>query len=139
MKTEKTESKKGTVLAIADTNNFDSMPDLDKAKTIDCDLVPEYWTPENKGDKRRCIFVGMESHEFIDEVNGGEMKQLKSASFMHKEGNTWKKFTNSSTKLINTLESVKVNTALEITYKGKEKNKTNAFSHDAWEIKYLTA
>src|SRR5580692_7120762 len=88
-KSEKPEQKQSTgqVLVIAG-GNF-KFPDLSKSNPIPVELAPNYWTPENKGETRRVIFLEVAKRRTIQD---DEVRDLDTAFFMWKnEKGDWQK------------------------------------------------
>jgi hypothetical protein len=113
---------------------------LEDAEEFPIELLGNYWTPSKEGESKRMYFARFEEKAVVDKQTG-EIKTLKTAHFIEpsKDG-VAKMVSNSSRRLVGALEDsgVKQGTALSITYAGKIRNKTNAFSSDNWIIKFLT-
>lgn len=110
---------------------------LESAKTIGLNLAATYWTPENVGDTKRLYFVEIKSiNQVIEET--GELKSLNTAVFV--DPVTKEVIHQASSRLVGIFEREMPQplTPFQITYKGKKKNSTNAFSSDYWEVYYLT-
>ena len=129
-----------------DLNNFE-ITDLDDAEVMPIELTSIYWTPEEKGESIRAVFLNIEYVEMAPMSD-------KDKENLNENGNVWipcayfmtsnddgkaVKICNSSKRLISTLQGsfIKPMTPLLITYSGKVRNKTNAFSSDSWSVKPL--
>lgn len=129
-----------------DLNNFE-ITDLDDAEVMPIELTSIYWTPEGKGESIRAVFLNIEYVEMAPMSD-------KDKENLNENGNVWipcayfmtsnddgkaVKVCNSSKRLISTLQGsfIKPMTPLLITYSGKVRNKTNAFSSDSWSVKPL--
>jgi hypothetical protein len=127
-------------------NNFE-ISDLDDAEVMPIELTSIYWTPEEKGESIRAVFLNIEYVEMAPMSD-------KDKENLNENGNVWipcayfmtsnddgeaVKVCNSSKRLISTLQGsfIKPMTPLLITYSGKVRNKTNAFSSDSWSVKPL--
>ena len=129
-----------------DLNNFE-ITDLDEAEVMPIELTSIYWTPEEKGESIRAVFLSVEYVEMApmsdkdkENLNENGMVWIPCAYFMtsNSDGKAVK-VCNSSKRLISTLQGsfIKPMTPLLITYGGKVRNKTNAFSSDSWSVKPL--
>lgn len=96
-------------------------------------LAATYWTPSAEGETKRLYFIEVKQMNHTDE-NTGEVKRLNTAVFV--DPITKQVIHQSSARLVGVFERElpKPLTAFQITYKGKVKNSTNAFSSDNWEI-----
>jgi len=134
-KSENQEAVKLQLVNIDDVSG-NSFPDLAEADEVGVELVPDYWTPEEKGEAKRLVYIGTTSDERVNEETG-EMETMKSANFLEQVDGQVKKISNASTRLVAAVAPLAIGCPLSITYLGKVKNKTNAFSSDAWSLKYL--
>lgn len=129
-----------------DLNNFE-IGDLDEAEVMPIELTSIYWTPEEKGESIRAVFLSVEYVEMApmsekdkENLNENGNVWIPCAYFMtSNEDGKAVKVCNSSKRLISTLQGsfIKPMTPLLITYSGKVRNKTNAFSSDSWSVKPL--
>jgi len=113
-------------------------PDLYKsAEPTGLDLAMEYWTPEVPGESKRVYFLGFSDVKRQEE--SGEERELKVAIFAENRGGEYSMIQNGSSRLIGIIgdNAIAKKTPLEITYKGKKKNKTNQYSSDDWAVKLL--
>ena len=140
---ESQNTEKGLVQAFDLTS--DQLPDLSKARVVPAEISTEYWSPE-AGEEILCFYQGIETvpmpnikdPEVKDDVPCAVMlTQLKDKSL--------KVFTNAQTRLVSALRDaqesgkIKVGTPLQITFKGKEKNKSNNMESGRWAINPLSA
>lgn len=121
-----------------------NLPDLSKANELPIDLSGNYWTPENKGDTKRMFFVEVKPQKVLSADGNGELIDLDCAVFLEqKEDGSIATVTNGSRRLVGVLMAyieagaIKQGTPLQITYNGKKRNKSNAFSSDNWSIRPL--
>ena len=97
----------------------------------------------NKGDKFRCFYAGIKTREQTN-TETGEVKTMDCAMLItQREGRTVT-LESAASVLVRTLQESGRNglitpfvSMLEITYLGKQKNKTNAFSSARWDIRQL--
>ncbi len=136
--TQQTAGKSSDIMLAATPEFLQNAESLDTATVSAVDLVVEYWSPENAGDKRRCFFYGFRNETVMSPDNGNEI-DLLTAVFVRRENGNNVFFKNSSRRLTGVLESLNIaqGTPLEITYLGKKRNKTNAFTSDTWSIRPL--
>lgn len=52
------------------------MPDLSKAQPAPLEISSEYWSPKEKGEKRRMFFMDLRSEKSIDEQSGQDIDLL---------------------------------------------------------------
>ena len=113
-----------------------SSVNLDSASVMPIDLMADYWTPENVGEAKRCIFTKVENVSTIDQQSG-EMIELECAFFVTPVDGKLQSIRNGSKKLVSAVQNLPANTPLLITYKGKVKNKSNGFKSDNWSVQPL--
>lgn len=117
------------------------MADIASAITLDItayqrkglNLISSYWTPDKVGEVKHLIFMEITPDSQTNE-DTGEVKILPTAVFIDPvTSEVWR---NASARLIGGLERhhITKGTLLEITYTGKIKNTTNAFSSDNWSV-----
>ena len=115
--------------------------DLDKDyEPNSVDLNQEYWSPQAEGETRRGVFWMIVPRTCTD-TETGEMVELECAVLLFKQPDgKHGSFANGSKRLVGMIESnsIKQGTPLEITYKGKKKNKTNQNSSDHWSVVTLS-
>lgn len=126
MVNEPTNNKLGTV----ELGNIDSLEGMDAAPI---DLMSDYWTPVNKGEKKRVIFDRIDITTVPDQVTG-EALEMDCAFFFIKDGEQIKRIRNGSKRLVGALHNIQHGTPLEIIYQGKVRNKTNGNQSDNWSI-----
>ena len=114
-----------------------TLPDLKTATAGPLELAGEYWSPEKEGETRRMFFNEIRQETTIDQQ--GNDIELSVAYFVEMRGGDMVPVRQASRRLVAVLENFKVQpgTPLEITYKGKQKNKTNSFMSDHWSVKPL--
>ncbi len=113
------------------------LPDISKATAGPLELTGEYWSPENAGETRRMFFNEIRQETTIDQQ--GNDIELSVAYFVEVRGGNMVPIRQASRRLVAVLENFKVQpgTPLEITYKGKQRNKTNSFMSDFWSVRPL--
>lgn len=117
-----------------------SIPDLDDAEVLPIDLLANYWTPENKGEKKRVYFDSIKTRQVVPDPKDPEVvADLPVAFFYEKSKGEIKTVCNASKRLIAVIENTGMQrgTAIEIEYLGKKKNSTNEFKSDDWSVKPL--
>lgn len=119
--------------------NIANIGALDTATVAPIDLMSNYWTPEKPGESKRVIFDRFDNTLVLSSDGTGELIELECAFFFIKEGDTVKRISNGSKRLVGSLQAAKVSNmmALEITYLGKKQNANNAFKSDNWSVKPL--
>lgn len=120
---------------------LDELVDLETGYEPDSiDLSGEYWTPEEPGEVRRMIFAGIETRSAPDHQNPEKQVPLECVVFVlpGKKGNHKTVF-NGSRRLVGVFENgdIEKGTAVQITYNGKKKNRTNANQSDDWSVQTL--
>lgn len=112
--------------------------DLSTYKPVGLNLVSTYWSPERAGEAKRLLFIEIKADKATNE-DTGEEKILPTAIFV--DPSTREVWRNASSRLVGALERAELTkyTPLEITYNGKVKNTTNAFSSDSWSVFPLVA
>jgi len=120
--------------------SLDDIDALEGAQAAPVDLMSDYWSPEIPGEFKRVIFDRIEKMEVADQLTG-EIMELDCAYFFEKDKNTGsvKRLRNGSKRLVGAIQSFNLaqGTPLEIRYRGKKANKTNAHKSDDWSIKPL--
>lgn len=136
--------RESNILNVMAVDLSQNLPDLSKANELPVDLSGNYWTPENMGETKRLFFVEIKPQKVLSANGTGELIDLDCAVFLEqtKEGSV-STLVNGSRRLVGVLEqyidagAIKQGTPLQITYNGKKRNKSNAFSSDNWSIKPL--
>jgi len=99
----------------------------------------KYWSPIEKGEEKRVFFDSM-SVESISDVETGEEKLLPTVHLWEQTADgEISRVSNSSARLVGLFERMnyRQGTPLKITFKGKEKNKNNAYQSDSWDVRQL--
>ncbi|WP_346236711.1 hypothetical protein ABDK00_014230 [Niabella insulamsoli] len=137
MENQSLELKRGESLNV-ETVSVDQIDLLEKGEAAPIDLMSDYWTPVDAGDKKRVLFDRIDIRPVLDEKSG-EIIDLECAFFFAKENGAIKNISNGSKRLVGaiTAYNIQKGTPLEITYLGKKKNKTNSLLSDNWSIKPL--
>lgn len=116
--------------------------DLAKMEVASCDLSQEYWTPVNVGEKKRMIFAGVQDRTVLDQKTNDEI-QLSCVVFLlpGENADEHKTVVNGSKRLVAVFENggIAEGTPVQITYKGKKKNRTNGNMSDDWSVVTLAA
>lgn len=116
-----------------------NLPDLDQAEAAPVELLGEYWTPSNPGEKKRVFFIDIVNTNSIDPASG-ENVELSSVRFLEKQGDAFRTIRNSSKRLVAAFEVFSGDIKgqpFEITYEGKKRNSTNSFLSDNWSVRPL--
>lgn len=120
------------------------LPDLygDGVHPAKYDLMVDYWTPESEGETKRLFFKEIQTLENqgqreLDNKDG--TKEVPNAIFIEHTPDGYKTIRNASKRLVAALLNwdVKPYQPLEITYLGKERNKTNQYMSDRWSVRPL--
>lgn len=94
------------------------MPDLDAAE-VGINIQPQYFEFINTGDSLRGVFNGISTITTKDRKTG-EYKQIPAVVLQNKEGVKL----NAGASLVSQFEKLMPGTAVQVTYKGKEKTKS---------------
>jgi len=135
--------RESNILNVMAVDLSQSLPDLSKANELPVDLSGNYWTPEVQGETKRLFFVEIKPQKVLSANGTGELIDLDCAVFLEQTANGVSTLINGSRRLVGVLEqyvdagAIKQGTPLQITYNGKKRNKSNAFSSDNWSIKPL--
>ena len=125
-----------------------TLPDLSTAIEEPTELGYLYWTPVNIGEFKRGVVIGIEN-SYYDKVDDktGEITDLELSCLIfaeQKPDGTWIKISNGSKRLVAVIEQclktgsiIAGQTPIQIKYTGKQKNSTNSFSCDTFEVKPL--
>lgn len=109
---------------------------LDNGEVLPVDLMSDYWSPANYGEKKKIIFDCFDTVPMVDQFSG-EVAELECAFFYTKdESGALRRMRNGSKKLVGNLRNsnLKRGAPLLITYRGKTKNKNNPYMADDWSI-----
>jgi hypothetical protein len=114
--------------------------DLATFEVASCDLSQEYWTPNDVGEKRRMVFVEVTERTVLDQKTAEEIL-LPCVVFIQPINGESKTVVNGSKRLVAVFENnaMEPGTPVEITYKGKKKNRTNGNMSDDWSVVKLSA
>ena len=115
------------------------LPDLSQAEVAPTELLGEYWTPSEVGEKKRVFFAGFETQNVIEQATG-ETRDLDIVLFLEKQGDTIRTIRNGSARLVGVFTQfagrIQEGQPFEITYLGKKKTNTGKFA-DSWSVKPL--
>ena len=144
METKELVRRESNILNVMAVDLSQNLPDLSKANELPVDLSGNYWTPETVGETKRLFFVEIKPQKVLSANGTGELIDLDCAVFLEQnEDGAIATLTNGSRRLVGVLETyveagqIKQGTPLQITYNGKKRNKSTAFSSDNWSIKPL--
>ena len=114
---------------------LENIPSLAGCEIESADLAYEYWTPETEGEMRRVYFMGVESMDVPDHQDRDKMVTLESAVMLEEttEGE-FRTIVNASVRLRSILERLETPKAVQITYRGKKKNRSNGNMSDDWSV-----
>ena len=101
------------------------------------DLSSNYWTPETAGEKRRLIFWETALRSCQDHNNPEKQVELECAVFIQRDNEGgYRSVMNGSARLVALFENNQIaqGTPVEITYRGKQKNRTNSNMSDRWSV-----
>lgn len=118
------------------------LPDLNDDENVQLakyDLTVEYWTPESEGETKRLFFKEIQDMVNPSTRDGEIEKEVPNAIFIEHTPEGYRTIRNASKRLVAALVNWNVQpyTALEITYMGKERNKTNQYMSDRWSVRPL--
>jgi hypothetical protein len=114
-------------------------PEINNLQPIGIDLIMDYWNPEQIGESKKVYFFGYQMLDMPDR-NTGEAKPLECAILIEwVEGAGWTSIANGSVRLVSWLKraNIQKKDAIQITYRGKQQNKTNNNSSDTWSLHRL--
>lgn len=121
---------------------INDLPNLHEAEVSQRELSSDYWTPEDKGEYKVGVILGVKEEPYVDEATG-ESVMLPCIKMLAQEvDGTFSTVRNGSKRLVATIENaiesgeiVFEKTPVKVEYLGKSKNKTNAFKSDRWSVK----
>ena len=119
------------------------LPNLEKDfEPASVDLSAEYWTPEKDGEQRRMFYWGVEIRNAPDHNNPEQDVELPCVVFVAQaEDGSHKTVVNGSKRLVATFDNneIKRGTPVQVTYRGKKKNRSNSHMSDSWSVVTLAA
>lgn len=122
--------------------NVKDLPNLHKAQTSQRELSSEYWTPENDGEYKVGVIVGIKAENYTNEQTGEVIELPCMLMLSQNEDGSFNTIRNGAKRLVATIENAVTSgeislgqTPVKIEYKGKTKNKTNQYLSDRWSIK----
>ena len=113
---------------------IENVPDLSSYEQESIDLSYEYWTPEKEGEARRMFYMGMQVMTVPDHNDSGKMVELECAVFAEANGDDIRTVVNASVRLKSIVEQLSVQQPVQITYRGKKKNRSNGNMSDQWSV-----
>ncbi len=112
-----------------------NVPSLIGCEIESADLACEYWTPEKEGESKRVYFMGVQAMEVPDHNNPDKMVELDSAVMLEEQADgSFSTIVNGSIRLRSILERLEPPKAVQITYRGKKKNRSNGNMSDNWSV-----
>lgn len=124
--------------------NVKDLPNLHNLEASPREMSSEYWTPEDSGEYKVGVVIEIKEENYTNEETG-ETIQLPCVIMLSQETDgSFSTIRNGSKRLVATVEAA-INsgeiqcgaTPIRITFVGKKRNKTNAFSSDRWSVKAL--
>ncbi|WP_257657667.1 hypothetical protein [Parapedobacter lycopersici] len=132
MSTEVAKIEKSNGFLVVDITK--PLPKLSELELLPFDLMADYWTPEEPGESKRLIFIGIEDRTVLDQESGKTI-DLECANFLEEDENgNIRTISNGSKRLVGLLEKMKPYTAIYVKFLGKKKNRTNSFKSDNWSV-----
>ena len=118
---------------------LENVPSLADCEIESADLAFEYWTPEKEGEEKRVYFMGVQPMEVPDHNDPSKSVQLESAVMLEEQSDgTFSTIVNASVRLRSILENLATPKAVQITYRGKKKNRSNGNMSDQWSVVTLS-
>lgn len=124
--------------------NVKELPNLHELEPSPREMSSEYWTPEEHGEYKVGVVAEIKEESYTNEETG-ETIQLPCIIMLSQEKDgSFNTIRNGSKRLVATVEAAANSgeiefgrTPIRITFVGKKRNKTNAFSSDRWSVKAL--
>ena len=114
---------------------LDEIPDLREYEVASVDLSYDYWTPEKEGESRRVYFMGVQAMNVPDHNDPEKIVSLDCAVFLQTSPDgDHKTVVNASVRLRSIVERLDPQTPVQITYRGKKKNRSNGNMSDQWSV-----
>lgn len=107
---------------------------LSDYEVASADLSFDYWTPEKEGEIRRMFFMGLQPMDVPDHSDPEKMVSLECAVFVEVEDSEHRTIVNGSVRLRSIVESLDPATPVQVTYRGKKKNRSNGNMSDQWSV-----
>jgi hypothetical protein len=120
--------------------DIDNPEPLGIVKTKNLDLVPEYWSPEKDGETKTLAFVKVVENDVIPDFNDPKETVVKDVAYffeeVKKDGNAYFRMLKSaSSRLVSIAKMMEKGEVYEIKFSGREKNKTNNFLSNKYEVR----
>jgi len=118
---------------------------LNKIKNLDddyevesVDLNQDYWYPEQEGELKRLVFWEIGQRKCLDQQSGKQI-ELDCVIFIEPCEEGHRSIANGSKRLVAMFENndIEQGTPVQVTYRGKKKNKTNSNQSDHWSVQTL--
>ena len=113
---------------------IENVPDLSTYEQESIDLSYEYWTPEKEGESRRMFYMGTQVMTVPDHNDSETLVDLECAVFAESIDGEIKTVVNASVRLKSIVEQLEVQKPVQITYRGKKKNRSNGNMSDQWSV-----
>lgn len=110
------------------------IPSLETHVQESIDLAPEYWSPEREGQSRRMYYMGIQPQSVPDQKDKDKTVELSCAVFVEIIDGHPRTVVNGSVRLVSIMSGVPQQTPVEVTYRGKKKNRTNGNSSAQWSV-----
>lgn len=114
---------------------LETLSDLSEYEPDSVDLVPEYWSPSEQHETRKLYYYKCGVQPVSDFNDETKTVELRCAIFVDPSGPTT--VVNGSKRLVAAVENLTEGTPVQITYLGREKNKTNSNQSDRWKVTTL--
>ena len=120
------------------------LPNLHEITPSPREMSSEYWTPEEADEYKVGVVVEIREESYTNDETGETIDLPCIIMLSQAKDGSFSTIRNGSKRLVATIENaitsgeiVYGRTPIRISYQGKKRNKTNAFSSDRWSVKSL--
>lgn len=101
------------------------------------ELAGKYWTPEEKGESKIVVFMGVSVREIFDEETGELTDKLATVKFAALENGSVTQIMNASKRLAGIFNDPIYTPGMKfkVTYVGKKKSTQTGHNYDDWSVK----
>ncbi len=126
-----------------DLVKISDLPDLHKMEVSPQDLSSDYWTPETEGEFKVGVILEIKEETYTTD-DEQEITLPCVIMLSQEEDKSYNTIRNGSKRLVATVETAvdmgRIEygiTPVKITFRGKKKNKNNAYMSDRWSVQEL--
>jgi len=124
-----------SIVATAQVNLHEDLPDLRQVQVKPLNLMMDYWTPQEAGECKTLIFMRVQPDDPIPDFNDpSQTVQRDCAYFIEQTEQGFQILRNASSRLVSMARHFLEGQIYQVTFQGLRTNKTNSNKSNFWAI-----